>query len=156
MAEQLLERFAQPFLDKALKYIDYLSIQSEAAVAVKSGATAMHDVSEGGVFGALWEMASVSGVGLDINLKKIPIRQETVEICEFFDINPYKLYGGGALLIAAFDGNHIVREIQKAGGDAVIIGAATDSNDRVLIQGEERRFLETAQTDEIYKIFENR
>ena len=79
-----------------------------------------------------------------------------VEICEFFDINPYKLYGGGALLIAAFDGNHIVREIQKAGGDAVIIGAATDSNDRVLIQGEERRFLETAQTDEIYKIFENR
>lgn len=154
--EQLLERFAQPFLDKALKYIDYLSIQSEAAVAVKSGATAMHDVSEGGVFGALWEMASVSGVGLDINLKKIPIRQETVEICEFFDINPYKLYGGGALLIAAFDGNHIVREIQKAGGDAVIIGAATDSNDRVLIQGEERRFLETAQTDEIYKIFENR
>lgn len=151
--EELRTRFAQPFLDNALKYIDYLSIQSEAAVAVKSGAVAMHDVSQGGVFGALWEMASASGVGLDINLKNIPIRQETIEISEFFGINPYKLYGGGALLIAAFDGSHIVREIQKAGGNAVIIGVATDSNDRVLIQGEERRFLEIAQTDDIYLIF---
>ncbi len=98
-------------------------------------------------------MASASGVGLDIDLKNIPIRQETIEISEFFGINPYKLYGGGALLIAAFDGSHIVREIQKAGGNAVIIGAATDSNDRVLIQGDERRFLEIAQTDDIYLIF---
>lgn len=152
--EKLRQRFAQPFLDRALKYIDYLSIKSEAASAVKSGASALHDVSEGGVFAALWEMASASGVGLDIDLKKIPIRQETVEICEFFDINPYKLYGGGALLIAAFDGNQVVREIEKNGGVAAIIGTATDSNDRVLIQGEERRFLETAQTDELYKVYE--
>ena len=35
-----------------------------------------------------------SGVGLEIDLKKIPIRQETIEICEFFDLNPYKLLSG--------------------------------------------------------------
>ena len=46
----------------------------------------MHDVTEGGIFGALWEMAEASGVGLEIDLKKIPIRQETVEVCEFFYI----------------------------------------------------------------------
>lgn len=150
--EQLRERYSQPFLDKAAKMIDYLSIQSEAAVASKSDVCAMHDVSEGGIFGALWEMASSSGVGLDIDLKKIPIKQETVEICEYFNINPYKLISGGCLLLGVKDGNRVVRELEKEGINAIIIGITTDSNDRVLIQGEERRFLETAQSDEIYKV----
>lgn len=57
---------------------------SEAAVAARSGVSAMHDITEGGIFGALWEMAEASGVGLEIDLKKIPVRQETIEICEFF------------------------------------------------------------------------
>lgn len=61
--EELSARYAQPFLDKAAKYIDYLSIRSEAAVAAKSGVAAMHDLSEGGVFGALWELGQCSGVG---------------------------------------------------------------------------------------------
>ena len=151
--EALSKRYSVPFVNKAKAYIDYLSIESEAAVAAKSGAVAMHDVSQGGVFAALWELAEGSGVGLDIDMKKIPIRQETVEICEFFDINPYKLLGGGSLLIAATDGNKIVRAIEAAGGNAAVIGVTTSSNDRVLIQGDERRFLETAQTDEIYNIF---
>ena len=43
---------------------------SEAAVAVRSGVSAMHDVTEGGIFGALWEMAEASGVGLEIEFKK--------------------------------------------------------------------------------------
>ena len=151
--EELKTKYSVPFIDKAKKYIEYLPIISEAAVAVQSGADAMLSVSEGGIFAALWEMAEAAGVGLDIDLKKIPIRQETVEICEFFDINPYKLMSQGCLLIASKDGNKIVREITGAGGVAAIIGVASDSNDRLLIQGEERRFLETAQTDEIYKVF---
>ena len=60
------------------------------------GVSAMHDVTEGGVFGALWEMAEASGVGLEIDLKKIPIRQETIEICEFFNLNPYQLISSGS------------------------------------------------------------
>ena len=139
--EELSARYAQPFLDKAAKYIDYLSIRSEAAVAAKSGVVAMHDLSEGGVF-----------VGLEIDLKKIPIRQETIEICEFFDLNPYKLLSGGSLLLAAADGNALVHAIRQSGGEAVIVGRTTDSNDRVLINGEERRFLETTQTDELWNM----
>ncbi len=60
----------------------------------------MHDVTEGGIFGALWEMAESSGIGLEIDLKKIPLKQETVEICELFDINPYGLIASGAMLMA--------------------------------------------------------
>lgn len=153
--ERLTERFSAAFINKSAAYIDVISTAKEAASAVGAGAAAIHDASEGGIFGALWDMAEASKVGLDIDLKKIPIRQDTIEISEFFDINPYKLLSGGSLIIAAMDGNRIVREIEKTGLNAVIVGVATDTNDRVLIQGGERRFLETAQTDEIYKVFEN-
>ena len=149
---ELRSRYAQPFIDKAKTFSQMMSIIPEAAVAVKSGAGAMHDVSEGGVFGALWELAESAGVGLEIDLKKIPIRQETIEICEYFDINPYKLLSGGCLLIATEDGNGLVMELEKANIPAVVIGKATDSNDRVLLNEDERRFLETTQTDELYCI----
>ena len=89
--KDLLTRFSAPFIENAKKLDVYLSVLSEAAVAVRSGVSAMHDVTEGGIFGALWEMAEASGVGLEIDLKKIPVRQETIEICEFFGINPYCL-----------------------------------------------------------------
>ena len=149
---ELRSRYAQPFIDKAKTFSQMMSIIPEAAVAVQSGAGAMHDVSEGGVFGALWELAESAGVGLEIDIKKIPIRQETVEICEYFDINPYKLLSGGSLLIATEDGNGLVMELEKSGIPAVVIGKATDSNDRVLLNEEERRFLETTQTDELHTI----
>jgi hydrogenase maturation factor len=97
-------------------------------------------------------MGQCSGVGLEIDLKKIPIRQETIEICEFFDLNPYKLLSGGSLLMASEDGNALVRALGKSGICATIIGKATEGNDRVLISGEERRFLETTQTDELWKL----
>ena len=150
--EQLLTRFSAPFIEKAKALDVYISVLSEAAVAVLSGVSAMHDVTEGGIFGALWEMAEASGVGLEIDIKSIPIRQETVEICEFFDINPYQLISSGCMLMAAADGNHLVRELKKAGIPAAVIGKATEGNDRVLLNGEERRFLEPPKTDELYRV----
>ena len=143
---------AVPFIEKAKALDAYISVQSEAAVAVTSGVSAMHDVTEGGIFGALWEMAEASGVGLEIDLKKIPIRQETVEVCEFFGVNPYFLISSGCMLMAGQDGNHLVRELEKAGIKATIIGKATAGNDRVLLNEDERRFLEPPKTDELYKV----
>jgi hydrogenase maturation factor len=150
--EQLKTRFSQPFLDKAQAFFDLLSSVPEAAVALKSGVSAMHDASQGGIFGALWEMAEAADVGLEIDLKKIPIRQETIEICEFFDINPYKLASQGAMLMAAQDGNALVRALVQADIPAAVIGKATDRNDRILLCDGERRFLETTQTDEMFRI----
>lgn len=149
--EELLTKFSAPFVAKAKALDVYISVQSEAAVAVRSGVSAMHDVTEGGIFGALWEMAEASGVGLEIDMKKIPVRQETVEVCEFFGLNPYQLISSGCMLMAATDGNLLVRELMKAGIPATIIGKATAGNDRVLINEDERRFLEPPKTDELYK-----
>ena len=150
--EALLKHFSRPFVEKAKALEEYLPVLLAASIAAKNGARAMHHMSEGGVFGALWEMAEASHVGLDIDLKKIPIRQETIEICEFFGINPYKLISGGSLLIAAEDGEAVVSALKKEGCHAVIIGKAAEGNDRILRCGEEARYLETPQTDELHRI----
>lgn len=148
----LHKRYSRPFIDNAKLFGNQMSILPEAAVAMNTGAQAMHDVSEGGIFAALWEFAESSGVGLEIDIKKIPIKQESVEICEFFDINPYKIVSGGCLLIATEDGNLMVRELEKAGIPAVVIGKATDKKERVLLNEDEVRFLETVQVDELYTL----
>ena len=149
---ELKEHFPASFVDTAKAFDQYLSVVPEAAVAVKSGVAAMHDVTEGGLFGALWEMAEASGVGLEIDLKKIPIRQETVEICEYFDVNPYGLISSGMMLMASEDGNALVHALAEANIPATVIGKATEGNDRVIVRGEERRFLEPPKTDELYKV----
>lgn len=151
-AEELGNRYPKDMIGTAQRFDQYLSVLPEAAVAVKSGVSAMHDVTEGGIFGALWEMAESSGVGLEIDLRKIPVKQETIEVCEFFGVNPYELIASGSMLMAAEDGNLLVRELQKAGIPAVVVGKATEGNDRVLVNGEERRFLEPPKTDELYKV----
>lgn len=149
---ELLGRYATTFIDRSKDLDAYISVLSEAAVAARSGVSAMHDITEGGIFGALWEMAEASGVGLEIDLKKIPVRQETIEICEFFGLNPYELISGGSMLMAAEDGNQLVHELKKAGIPAAVIGKAMAGNDRVLLNEEERRFLEPPKPDELYRV----
>ena len=150
--EELLTRFTEPFLDKVNVFEDYLSIEKEAQVAYDNNAITIHDISEGGILGALWELAEGAKVGLEIDSRKIPIKQETIEICEYFKINPYKLSSMGSTLIVAENGNPIVDAIKKNGKSAEIVGRTTDSKDRVLMIGDERRFLETPQTDELRKV----
>ena len=152
--EELLKRFAPAFIETAKGYDRFLAVVPEAATAVKSGVSAMHDVTEGGIFGALWEMAEASGVGLSIDLKKIPVKQETIEICNYYDLNPYELISSGSMLIAADNGYDLVRELERQGIHSAVIGKATEGNDRVVINQDERRFLEPPKTDELYRVFE--
>ncbi len=75
-----------------------------------------------------------------------------MEVCEFFGINPYQLISSGCMLMAAENGMTLQRELEKAGICASIIGKATEGNDRVLLNEDERRFLEPPKTDELYKV----
>ncbi len=149
---ELLSRYPARFLQEAKSFGGFLSVIPEAATAVKSGVCAMHSVGEGGIFGALWEMAARAGVGLEVDLKKIPVKQETIEICEFFGLNPYEISSGGCLLMAVDRGEDLVGKLEKKYIPAAVIGKTTDDNDRVIINGEERRFLEPRKPDEIYKV----
>ena len=150
--EELLKRFSARFLAMAKEQARYLSVAKEAAIALKSNVYAMHDVRGGGIFGALWELSQKLGVGLSIDLREIPVKQETIEVCEFFNLNPYELLSGGALLMAAEDGFGLVRKLEEAGIPASLIGRTDKSNDRVVTNGEETRYLGPAGPDEIYKV----
>lgn len=149
--EELLAQFPKHLVDEAKEYDRMMSVIPEAAIAVKSNVSAMHDITEGGVFGALWELAESAGVGLTVDLKKLPIKQATVEICNFYDINPYELMSSGSMLMAVDNGHDLVRALEQEQIHAVVVGKVTDSNDKIVINGEETRFLEPPKTDELYK-----
>lgn len=150
--QELLEKFPLDLVTCAAQFDSHLYVGKEAEIAVGCGAAAMHDVSQGGIFGALWEMCERDGVGMEAELKKIPLKQETVEICEIFGLNPYCLLSGGALLVAVEDGQQLLMELAKEGISAVLIGRTTDKKDKVLLNGEECRFLEKPAQDEIFKV----
>ncbi len=154
--EALLKRLPPRFLGGAAEYGAYMSIVPEACIAWQAGAAALHDISGGGIFRALWELAELSGTGIRIDMKKIPVKQETIEVCEVFGLNPYELLSGGALLMLTADGEGLVEKLAAAGISSAVIGTLTDNNDRVLVtlgeDGEELRFLERPRTDEIDKI----
>ena len=149
--EKLLERYPAYLVEEAAAFDRYYSILPEAATAVKSGGCTMHDISEGGVFAALWEMAEGAGVGLTIDMKKLPLRQETVEVCELCNVNPYELRSGGSLIIASPEGTAVVEALAAEGIPAVIVGRFTDSNERLILNEDEVRYMDRPQRDEIYK-----
>lgn len=149
---ELKKHLPEEMVETAKRFDEYLSVVPDSRIAMEMGVSAMHDVTEGGIFGALWEMAAASGVGLEIDLKKIPIRQETIEVCEVFDINPYMLISSGTMLIGTDHGHQLVEALERAGIHAAVIGYATKDNDRVIINGDERRFLEPPKADELFRV----
>lgn len=154
--EELLKRLPARFVAEAATYDKYMSIVPEARISLREGVAALHDVSGGGIFRALWELAERAEAGIRIDLKKIPVKQETIEICEIFGLNPYELLSGGALLMVAEDGEVLVEKLAAEGISAAVIGRLTDNNDRVIVthgeEGDELRYLDRPRTDEIDKV----
>lgn len=150
--EALLNKYTRDFIEGAKNFIESISVVPEAKVGRKMGVTSMHDVTEGGIFGALWEIGEASKVGIEVDLKKIPIKQETIEICEFYDLNPYQLISSGVMLMITDKANMLVDELKKQGISAAVIGRITEGRNRVVINEEEKRFLEPPKSDELYKV----
>ena len=121
-----------------------------------AGATALYAMNEGGFLCALWKMAEVSQIGLEMDFGKVPIRQETIEICEVFDINPYRMRSGGALLIGMPAGEGLVHKLHRMGIMASVIGQTNAGNDRLLYYNGNARYLDRPTKDEIYKVIEKR
>jgi len=150
--EEILKSYTADFLNKAIGEIGEMSIVKESKIAMENGVTAMHDVAEGGIFGALWDMAEAGKVGLEIDFKKIKVKQEIIEICELFDKNPYEIASSGCLLMTYDNGYDIVKALKENGISATIIGRTTDTNDKIIYNEGEKRYLETPKRDEIYTI----
>ena len=151
---QLEQRFVHTFLNQVRQMEHHLFAVQELQVAKDYGVSAMHQITDGGILAALWEMAESANVGLEVDLKKMTIRQETVEICEYFHLNPYQLTSAGSVLIVAEQGEALVEKYTEMGVKAVVLGKTTDGNERVILGGEEKRFLDRPAADELLKIYE--
>lgn len=145
-----------PLLELAASYAEELSVVPEALAAVGLGATAMHDPTEGGVVGALWEMAEASGCGFRISVSKMTVREPTRAICRELGLDPLRLIASGALLIACQDAGRLLRGLQEKGIEAAEIGAMTPLEaGRTLVHPDGREEPATAVTrDELYRILE--
>lgn len=150
--QELSERFPKWLIDDVKAYKSHVSVAQAAMMATGQGAAFVHDVGEGGVFASLWELGQRAGSGLTIDIKKIPMRQSVVEICNHYDLNPYEILSQGCLLIVAKDGETLAEKLIEADIPAAVIGKMTDTNDRIIENGEEIRYMDLPKPDQIRKL----
>lgn len=148
--ERLRENFHSTFVDDCLKIREFIDVKKITEISQAYNIGYMHNISDGGVFSAAWELASAVNAGIEIDVNRIPVWQETIEIAEMLGYNPYMVDGTGAILIVTKDGEALVGGLQENGIYADIIGKITSGKDRVVKNGDEKRFLEPPRGDEIY------
>ncbi len=150
--EKLRERFSPTFIKQILSYKDKVFAAEEIRFARELGAEVLYPVSEGGILAALWNLAKVTETGLEADLRKLPILQETVEVCEYFRLNPYQLSSAGSVLMLHEDGEKLAEALKEQGISATVIGRLADNNDKILRNGEEIRYIDRPAADELLKL----
>jgi hydrogenase maturation factor len=158
LAADLLPVLDAAALERARRLVDRISVVKEGLVAARNGASALHDATEGGVLGAVQEMAEASGVGLEIWRDAIPLLPETHAICDHFAADPLRLISSGTMLMAVADGLGLKATLQAEGVECAIIGRATPAEDgRWLVNGDgSRQPLQPPDRDELWRILEAR
>ena len=150
---ELRERFTPAFIGQMKAYDSELCGLSKIAVADAMGVSVIRQVSRGGILASLWDLAKDTELGLNLDLKKIAVRQETIEVCEHFRLNPYQLASGGSFLMLAENGEALADALNQKGIQAAVIGQLTDSNDKIIHNGEDMRYIDRPAPDELMKIF---
>lgn len=150
--EQLLEKgVSREFIHRAKGFVSLLSVGMESEIAFDHGATAMHDATEGGVLGAVWEMAECSHLGVTLWQDQIPLREETKEICQACHVDPLRLVSSGSMVFATADGAGLVEKLGEKGVFAAIIGRLTEE-EKILIAGTQVEPLAQPQSDSLYQV----
>lgn len=152
--EELSTRFVPTFLHQIKSLEPEIFSEKAIMMAAEHGASAMQQITSGGILATLWEMAEASNVGMEVDLKKMTIKQETVEVCEFCHLNPYQLTSAGSILIFTERGEALVSKFAEEGICATVLGKTTVDTARVILGGEEKRFLDRPAADELLKIYE--
>jgi hydrogenase expression/formation protein HypE len=150
--KELESRFGSQLVIKAKELMHRISVVKEGRIAAIHGVNGMHDVTEGGVLGAVWEMCEASGCGAEIYSDRIPVLKETFIICEYFNIDPLRLISSGCMLIAAENGESLVEKLKSEGIQATIIGYTTKDKKRLLITGTGSIMISSPKSDELYKV----
>jgi hydrogenase maturation factor len=150
--EDLREVFPETILMRMRGLDRYLSVRKEAEICAENGAQHLVDLSEGGIFAALWRLSVKARRGFVIDLMDIPVLQETIEFANHYDIDPYRLKSGGSLLAVTGDADALIGKLWSSGIPAARIGELREDRDKILRNEDEIRYLDLPQPDELRKI----
>ena len=152
--DSLIKVFNNSFIDSAEKKICCdLSFVSDGEVKGDSTLLSIIPKKEGEIvdyfyeldrqslYSGLWKVATKYKSGLKVFLKKIPVSMEIIEICEHYDVNPYLCECKSAALVLTPAPLYLVDLLKEKGINAGIIGYLNNGNDRVVVNGEQVRFL---------------
>ena len=146
-------------LAEAKTFIDHVSVVREGIVAGTVGTHGMHDVTEGGVLGAVWEMCQIAGLGAEVREDAVPVNAVTRKICDHYGINFMRLISSGSMIITADPSkkDEIIEKLTAEGVPAAEIGVITPPEEGlVLVQGcgswEKRVPIDPPGPDELYKV----
>jgi len=151
--EYLAKVLSNEEIEEAKSYLDSISVVKEGMIAGQFGVHSMHDITEGGVLGALWEVANASGKGFIVYKEKMPLTQITKKICRNFDIDPLRLISSGSMLITSKNGNKLVSLLNENGIKASIIGEII-SHGGYLVDGSEKIEVSPPERDELFVLTE--
>ena len=153
--EDLKDRFPPYFLEE-LEREDSFSVEkwlNEVLVSEDNQITAFEYAAEGGILAALWNISGIFCAGIDVDLRAIPMRQVTIEVCEALELNPYRLLCGNCVILSADRGGQLVRRLRQAQIPAAVIGAVIPKDARRIRHDEESAgYLERPQPDELEKL----
>lgn len=150
---QLQGQVSEAFLQEAQGYLKDLSVVPEGVIAGKLGVVhSMHDVTEGGILGCLWELAEASNLGVEVDKEAIPVREATKAICSYLGVDPYRLVSSGVMVmtVAPSDLQILLDALQEKGIQATVIGKMT-GEERVIVEKQQRIPLEPPRVDELYR-----
>jgi hydrogenase expression/formation protein HypE len=155
--EAQLTRVLSPrLLENAKDFYKRISVVKDAMTAFNTGGVhAMHDPTEGGVSGAIHEMADASNLGVKISKDKIRVEPETLRICQAYSIDPLQLIASGSLLIAADpdSADKMIKTLRNNKIEAEIIGEFLSSPQKRLITDKTGKTekLQRPVTDQIWQ-----
>ncbi|MGN8636417.1 AIR synthase family protein [Eubacterium pyruvativorans] len=140
--------------EEARALLDQVSVVKEGVIAGEIGTAGMHDVTEGGIFGAVWEMCHISRLGARLDVDRIPVLPVTRKICDAFGIDCMRLISSGCMLMAApaDKAAEITRRVTAAGILITDVGEVLAPGTAVTGTSGGRTFtIDPPGADELYK-----
>lgn len=152
LEEKLGKHLNKEKLEEAKKMSEELSVVKEGITAGKYNAKYMHDITEGGVYGAIWEASKAINRGIQIDKDSIPIKDITLEISNILDINPYRLISSGSMLIIIDEKNYyeLKAKLKEENVDLSIIGEVIEEG-IFIDDGNGLKEIAAPKSDELYR-----
>jgi hydrogenase expression/formation protein HypE len=157
----IADNHGKEFAEKAQGLFYKMSVVNDARQAVKigvrdGGISAMHDATECGIWGGLFEVAQASGLGARVDKQKIVVEDCVPEICRLFDIDPYKSISEGTLILTCrpHRADDLVNALIRNGIKASAVGELTAAKYGIMVrEGGKEHALQHPQVDPFWRAF---